>query len=81
MEKYNEFYENGSRLQDNPDWTVTATGTMKATRYDYVIDSSRLGENWLEHMSEKRWVDMNTFVPAYIIACARAGVKIVEISY
>jgi hypothetical protein len=54
---------------------------MSHKRYAYVIPAGRLGENWLEHMSEKCWVNMNTFVTAYIRACHLAGIKSVQIAY
>lgn len=64
------------------EWTVEPDGSMVHNgRPFYEITGARLEENWLEHMSEKTWVDMNTFVPAYITACYRAGVKSVEIGY
>lgn len=63
------------------DWTVHEDGTMVHNDKGYVIEGWRLTENWLEHMSEKNWVDMNTFVPAYIRACYIADVQKVEITY
>lgn len=63
------------------DWTVESDGTMCHTRNGYTITADRLAENWLQHMAEKNWVDMNTFARAYIHACARAGVKSVNIGY
>ena len=63
-----------------PDWTITDDGDLEH-RNHYYIEKERLGENWLGHMREKTWVDMNTFVPAYIEACRRAGVKAVKVTY
>ena len=63
------------------DWTVEPDGTMSHKGVYYVIPADRLGENWLEHMSAKNWVDMNTFVRSYIRACYIAGVKSVQITY
>ena len=40
-----------------------------------------MGQNWLGHMAGKRWVDLNTFVPAYIEACRRAKIETVYIDY
>jgi hypothetical protein len=47
----------------------------------YYIEKERLAENWLDHMREKKWNDMNKFVPAYLEACRRAGVKMVKVTY
>jgi len=70
----------GEGFRNNKAWTVDASGNM-TSKNGYEIDATRLGENWLEHMVEKSWVDMNTFIPAYITACYRAGVKKVCITY
>lgn len=63
-----------------PDWTITEEGDIEHAN-GYYVEAERLGENWLEHLSKKKWVDMNTFIPAYIEACRRAGVKTVKIAY
>lgn len=64
------------------EWTVSKDGDISHKGNEYVIASFRLGaENWIGHMAEKRWVDMNTFIPAYIEACRRAGVTFVQIGY
>lgn len=65
------------------DWTVEDDGTMIYNgRGRYVIEGYRLAdENWLDHMSQKSWVDMNTFVPAYLRACENAGVTTVKVTY
>jgi len=63
------------------DWKVEKDGTMVHRRTGYTITSERLGENWLNHMAEKNWVNMDTFVRAYIHACAVAHVDNVKIGY
>jgi hypothetical protein len=63
------------------DWTVERDGTMVHKSTGYYIEATRLGENWLEHMAAKTWVNMKTFVKAYIRACYIAGVKTVRITY
>lgn len=64
-----------------PDWKITKEGDLEHLNR-YYIEAYRLGtENWLDHMREKNWVDMNKFIPAYIEACRRAGVKTVKIAY
>ena len=71
--------------RENPwekEWAVSKDGDISHKGNEYVIASFRLGrENWLGHMAEKRWVDLNTFIPAYIEACRRAGVTLVKIGY
>lgn len=63
------------------DWAVDQYGNMEHKKTGYCITHERLDENWLEHMSEKTWVNMNTFVRAYIRACYLANVKKVSITY
>jgi len=70
-----------NRIDEFNDWKVDANGGIHNERAEYFIDPCRLGENWLDHLSQKVWVDMNKFVPAYIKACARAGVTTVKITY
>ena len=36
-------------------WAVTVYGVECLVRY-YPIKKSRLNENWVEHMTEKRWM-------------------------
>ena len=71
----------GDPSQKNPEWMVDKDGTMVHRDTNYTIAGSRLSENWLQHLSEKTWVNFNTFVPAYIRACYYAGVKKVNITY
>lgn len=64
------------------DWTVGSDGTMSHKRYYYIIEGRSLYEgNWLDHMMQKTWVDMNTFVPAFLEACSRARVEEVRVKY
>lgn len=49
-------------------WVVTAYG-LECRPYRYDIEASRLWDNeethgWVEHMREKRWVDLPQFVQA-----------------
>lgn len=67
--------------QFSADWDVEKDGTMVSKKNGYTITADRLGENWLNHMAEKNWVDMNTFTKAYIYACAIAHVDSVKIGY
>ena len=71
-----------NRKKEFNNWKVDRNGGISNERAWYFIDPCRLGtENWIEHMSQKVWVDMNAFIPAYIEACRRAGVTNVKISY
>ena len=65
------------------DWYISACGDMTSKKHNpYFISADRLGkENWLDHMAGKSWVDLNTFVPAYIEACHRAGVMSAPVVY
>ena len=62
------------------DWYVDGEGYLCHKGEYYEIDPGRLSENWIARMSHKRWVNMNTFIPAYIEACHRAGVEQVKIT-
>lgn len=66
---------------DESDWKVGPDGSMTHEDPYYFIEGCRLDENWLEHMSQKKWVNMNTFVRAYIRACYTARVNTVQITY
>ena len=64
------------------DWEVSPSGDMYCADASYHIAAERLGtENWLDHIAGKTWVNLNTFIPAYIEACRRAGIKTVKIQY
>ena len=63
----------------NRQWCLSADGDMACG--NYFIDKERLAENWIGHMMGKKWFDANTFIPAYVEACRRAGVRQVNIDY
>ena len=69
------------------DWEISPEGDIKHKENGYEIGHDELGaeqdmgQNWLGHMAGKRWVDLNTFVPAYIEACRRAKIETVYIDY
>ena len=46
-----------------PQWAVCDDGVY-CTELPYQIGASRLGRDWLPHMSEKSWVDTNSFEEA-----------------
>lgn len=59
----------------NEDWAINADGDLIGWGY-YLIDCNRLKEDdWLLHLMSKALFDANTFIPAYMAACRRAGVK------
>lgn len=61
-------------------WKVMDDGTMLHASPAYVIDGVRLAEpNWIQHMAEKRWVDLRIFVRAYLSACRVRGLNTVTI--
>ena len=68
----------------NNEWTVTDEGDLVCKDRHYLIEKERLTEmgwniNWISHMAEKNWVNLNSFTPAYLLALKRAGVKTLTI--
>jgi hypothetical protein len=62
------------------DWTVTVTGDLLNQTNDYSIPFDRLQEDlWIPHMRKKNWINMNTFIDAYLFALSRSGVTRLEI--
>lgn len=63
------------------DWTVGADGSLRNEARGYEISAQQLlnEKNWIIHMAEKPWVNMNSFIPAYLKALARLGRKTFEI--
>lgn len=58
------------------DWVVSESGDMDYKDGTYIIsdDTLHMG-NWILHMSEKSWVNMNDFIPAYLQAMKNAGLQ------
>jgi hypothetical protein len=61
-----------------PQWSIDNGGNLCYNNAfgceDYTIEKHRLAEaNWILHLLEKEWVDMNDFIPAYFVALAKAG--------
>ena len=70
--------------QANNEWPVTDEGDLVCKDRHYLIEKERLTEmgwniNWISHMAEKNWVNLNSFIPAYLLALKRAGVKTLTI--
>lgn len=60
----------------NIDWFISPKGDLLSRRGDYNIEFCFLSmPDWILILSEKRWFDANTFLPAYYEACRRAGIK------
>lgn len=57
-------------------WTVSKDGDM-GHNSGYSIFAEQLTSNnrWIAHMSEKRWIDWNEFIPAYFQALKNAGIQ------
>ncbi len=54
--------------EKNRQWAITPRG-MECKKDGYEIEASRLHEmSWLLHMAEKKWVNMNDFVPCFFAA-------------
>jgi hypothetical protein len=76
--------DDGVQVYRNRQWVVSDKGILSVTgvngSYEYWIQKGRLKENWPEHMSEKRWVNVDAFIEAYLVACVAHGVKIPDIA-
>lgn len=59
-------------------WVVCKNGDMDYNNR-YFIDHARLEENWIQHLSEKGWIDFNDFIPAYLQALQNANKKTITI--
>ena len=48
-------------------WVVYPDGTIEHISPDYIIapDLLRSGTDWIDHMSQKNWVDIQSFSSAY----------------
>jgi len=48
-------------------WVVSPDGTIEHISPDYIIepDLLRSGTDWIDHMSQKNWVDIQSFSSAY----------------
>lgn len=58
------------------DWLVEEDGSMYHRKQDYEICAIDLkNEDWISHLLEKEWCDMNTFIPAYFYALSKVGVS------
>ena len=61
----------------NDDWYLSSGGDMRHAWTDYEIPHQRLDEDdWLLHLMYREWFDANTFLPAWLEACRRWGMKV-----
>ena len=61
-------------------WKVNKNGDMDFDNGRYFIYGNRLGhEDWILHLMEKNWCDMNDFIPAYFKALQNINVKYLKI--
>lgn len=59
------------------EWFINEEGDIEHTRPPYLVDANRLNESdWLEHVAEKMWVDLNDFVPLYLRSLSQHGYKL-----
>ncbi len=57
-------------------WLVYPDGTLEHKQNGYLIGANRLrNDDWILHLLEKSWVDMNDFIPAYFQAMRNAGIQ------
>ena len=58
------------------EWEISPEGDLCHKKMNYHIYSNQLHEkNWILQMMEKGWCNLNAFIPAYLEACRRAGIK------
>lgn len=61
-------------------WKVFKNGDIDFDNGRYFIDGNRLDhEDWILHLIEKDWANMNDFIPAYFQALQNIGVKYLKI--
>lgn len=66
------------------EWKIDTDGAMRSlVLKGYIIRNYEITDgNWIHHMMGKRWVDMNTFIPAYFHALKTIGVdKLTVLTY
>jgi hypothetical protein len=59
-------------------WKLNTDGSISFDYYS--IAKNRLSEpDWIIHLMDKKWFDLNDFMPVYFEACVRAKIFKVEI--
>lgn len=60
-------------------WDVTEGG-LEHKENGYFIATERLTEpNWIAHLTEKTWLDMNDFIPTYFQRLNELGIHKLDI--
>lgn len=61
-------------------WKVYQNGDIDFDNGHYFIDGSRLqDEDWIYHLLEKNWVNMNDFLPAYFQALKNIDIELIQV--
>ena len=64
------------QMRQQGDWRITPYGDVEHTTKGYLIEQDRLGdEDWILHMSRKKWVNLNEFFPVFSLACKEARIN------
>lgn len=81
VQTMNEVIQNAfPAWKEQKDWNISPDGDLLHNKTKYQISAQQLGEkDWILHMMGKRWVNLNTLIPAYLEACRRAGVDELQI--
>ena len=57
-------------------WVLEKDGTMLHDNpYYYIEGGSLTATDWIPHMAAKNWVNIKTFLHAYLVACRVRGIK------
>ena len=71
---------NGKKEETFGTWKVSLNGDMEdqnGTKYSSKQITTE--DDFIVHMMEKSWIDLNDFIPAYFQACTNAGIQFVKI--
>ena len=79
------FIPAGDYTEEMSDWSVAEDGGIINEKHGYHIEKERLsdmgwGINWISHVAEKGWVNLNSFIPVYFLALKRAGIDTLHIN-
>ena len=61
-------------------WVVTSD-SLETNDGRYVIEFNRLKENWITHLLNKSWCDMNSFLKAYRFALLKNNLPITKVNW
>lgn len=79
------FIPAGDYTEEMSDWSIAEDGGIINEKHSYHIEKERLSEmgwdiNWISHVAEKGWVNLNSFIPVYFLALKRAGIDTLHIN-